>query len=267
MDSSRPLVTIITPSYNQGQFIEATIRSVLAQTYTNIEYIVLDAMSNDQTEKVLESYRGKITKVVRESDKGQSDAIVKGFKMAHGDLVGWINSDDVLYPNCVEELVKHYSDNPKVDLFVVPVIDIVDEAGEKTGVIKAPLISRDFILRRNTEIIQPGSFFRRLALEQVGYFNSSLRFSMDLDLWLRLLKTGGFTNYSKVAMAGYREWGGTKTSTGGQRLLKERRTMLFSHGAKWNDATIISINIQLLKERLKNNQVLGPVVRWLRSRG
>ena len=98
--NDRPLVTIVTPTYNQGQFIEETIRSVLGQSYPNIEYIVLDAMSTDQTPEIVDRYRDQIAIARREPDRGQSDAIVKGFKLASGDLVGWINSDDVRRTDC-----------------------------------------------------------------------------------------------------------------------------------------------------------------------
>src|SRR5438045_443911 len=95
-------VSIITPSYNQGQFIEETILSVLNQTYQNVEYIVIDGGSTDNTLDVVNKYKDKIDVIISEKDNGQSDAINKGFKIAKGELIGWLNSDDALYPYCVE---------------------------------------------------------------------------------------------------------------------------------------------------------------------
>ncbi|OYU92630.1 MAG: glycosyltransferase, partial [Bacteroidetes bacterium B1(2017)] len=100
------LFTIITPSFNQGEFIEATILSVLNQTYKNIQYIIVDGGSTDNTMDIVNKYRDSIDIIVHEKDKGQSDAINKGFKLSKGDLIGWINSDDILYPTCVENIIK-----------------------------------------------------------------------------------------------------------------------------------------------------------------
>ena len=226
-----PLVTIITPTYNQGQFIEATIKSVLAQTYKNIEYIVIDAMSTDGTVKILELYNNQIIKIIREPDEGQSDAIVKGFKMAKGELIGWINSDDLLYSDCIEKVVAVYKETPDAVLFYNSKMDILAEDGSYKKLVNVPLISRDHLLRIETNLIQPGSFYTKSALVKVDYFNRKLKYSMDLDLWLRLLNVGRFVDIGSNPIAGYREWEGTKTSTGSLTLLKERKKLLIIHGA------------------------------------
>ena len=96
-EENKPLVTIVTPSYNQGQFIEETILSVLNQTYNNIQYIIIDGDSTDGTKKVLDKYKNRVDVIISEKDKGQTDAINKGFKLAKGELVGWLNSDDIFY--------------------------------------------------------------------------------------------------------------------------------------------------------------------------
>lgn len=260
-----PLVTIITPTYNQGQFIEATIKSVLGQTYKNIEYIVIDAMSADNTEKVLEKYQNKINKIIREPDQGQSDAIVKGFKMAQGDLVGWINSDDTLYPDCVEKIVAAYQKSPQAVLFYNSKIDIVSESGVFQRVVDVPVYDRNRLLRHSNTLVQPGSFYSNKALAKVGYFNKNLKFSMDLDLWLRLLNVGESVNISSEPIAAYREWGGTKTATGDAKLLKERKLMLASHGAKATDRTMRAIYLGLIKSCVRNLPYMGRALKRLKE--
>lgn len=250
--TDHPLVTIITPTYNQGQFIEETIRSVLAQTYPKIEYIVLDAMSTDATQEIVESYRDRIAVVRREPDHGQSDAIVKGFKLAQGELVGWINSDDLLYPDCVERIVRAYRQQPEAALFYCSSIDIISESGKHLDTMRLPLVSREHLLRECNTLIQPGSFYRRTALEQVDYFDPSLRYSMDLDLWLRLLTAGGSVDVHDAPIAAYREWSGTKTTTGGNQLATERVQMLNRHGGVSSDPAQRQLRAGVRKNQLKS---------------
>lgn len=251
MTSFQPLVTIITPSYNQGQFIEATINSVLAQTYHNIEYIVIDALSTDNTASVIDKYRSRITCVIQEADNGQSDAIVKGFKLAKGDLVGWINSDDLLYPDCVAKLVSSYEKNKNAVLFYDPDIDIISENGTLIKCMNVSVVSGAALLKQSNTLVQPGSFYSSSALKSINYFDTDLRYSMDLDLWLRLLKIGGCVSFGNGAVAAYREWDGTKTSTGNAKLLSERKRLLLKHGANFFDKTILNINLNLFKFTLK----------------
>lgn len=257
--TTSPLVSIITPTYNQGQFIEVTIQSVLGQTYRNIEYIIIDAMSTDNTAEVLARYRDKVTQIIREPDEGQSDAIVKGFRLARGELVGWINSDDILYPDCVEKIVAAYRSNPTSVLFYNSKIDIISEAGSFRRRVDVPIVNGDQLLRHCNTLVQPGSFYKNEALVKVDYFNKSLRFSMDLDLWLRLLNVGSCVNVGSEPIAGYREWGGTKTSTGDAELLRERKVLLLSHGARAHDKTILAINSALAKSFVKNLPFIGGV--------
>ena len=108
-----PKITVVTPSYNQGQFIEATIKSVIGQQYPNLEYIVCDGGSTDETVEILKKYADKITWWCSEKDKGQSDAINKGMHRATGDIVCWINSDDVLLPGTLLTVAKFFHDHPE----------------------------------------------------------------------------------------------------------------------------------------------------------
>ncbi len=248
-----PLISIITPTYNQGQFIESTIKSVLKQNYPNIEYIIFDSMSTDNTHEILERYNSKISKIIREKDEGQSDAIIKGFKLAKGQLVGWINSDDILSPDCIQRIVEAYNDNIDSVLFYNSKINIISEDGSFKKQINVPVMNFDYLLRKNNTLIQPGSFYKKNTLIDIDFFDKKLKYSMDLDLWLRLLKVGDLVNVNGKPIASYREWDGTKTSTGNSILLRERKAMLLGHGANEFDNSIVLININLIKLFLKNN--------------
>ena len=186
MEKDDILVTIVTPSYNQGQFIEDTIKSVLNQTYKNIQYIVVDGASSDNTMEVVERYRDKIDIIISERDKGQTDAINKGFRLAKGELVGWINSDDMLLPYCVEEIVKLYKQNPDGAIFYGSKIDMIDSKNSHLKYYINNMQNRERILRRNYDVSQPGSFYRKDILEKVNYLDESIHYCMDLDLFLKL---------------------------------------------------------------------------------
>jgi glycosyltransferase involved in cell wall biosynthesis len=263
MKNNFPLISIITPSYNQGQFIEATIKSVLGQSYPNIEYIVIDALSTDATAEVIDLYKEKISHVIQEKDKGQSDAIVKGFKLAKGELVGWINSDDVLYPDCVRFLVDAYLKTPQAVLFYGPELDIISESGVFVRRMSVHNVSLDGLLRVRNMLPQPGSFYKRESLAKVNYFDIGLKYSMDLDLWIRLLQVGQAVEINALPIAAIREWEGTKTATGTTALLIERRKMLLSHGAKITDKTILMIYVGLLKWGIKETPLIGGMAKFM----
>ena len=226
-------VSIITPSYNQGKFIEATINSVLDQTYPNIEYIIIDGGSNDETMKIVEKYRPRLSHIIHENDKGQTDAINKGFKLASGELVGWINSDDVLYPNCVEEIVRIYqSSELKPAIVYSSKIDVIDEVGHYIRTRETEIKTKEDLLNRNYDVIQQGSFYKTALVKEIGYLDEKLHYCMDLDLWLRLLDRGPIASFHKGSLAGFRFWGDTKTSTGGIKFINEIYLTIKKHKAK-----------------------------------
>jgi glycosyltransferase involved in cell wall biosynthesis len=206
----KPLVSIITPSYNQGEFIEDTIRSVINQTYTNIEYIIMDAKSTDSTIKILEKYKDKSNiKIVIEKDKGQSDAINKGFKLASGEIIGWINSDDVLKLDCVENIVNAFNNN-KAAAIVYGDIEHIDEQGNFIKRVIPRELTYDSLLNVHPDVVQPGSFYKGDYVREVGYLDENIHFAMDYDLWLRLLKKGKAIRLNAV-LAEFRLQSNSKT--------------------------------------------------------
>jgi len=178
-----PLVSVVTPSYNQGAFIRATIESVLAQDYPSIEYLVVDGGSTDGTQATLRGY-GERVRWVSEPDRGQADALNKSFRLTSGAILGWLNSDDVYLPGAVRAAVETLADQPDLAL-VYGDAQYIGPDGRRLGAYP----TEPFDLRRLAQtcfICQPAGFFRREALEAVGGLDASLHYAMDYDLWFRL---------------------------------------------------------------------------------
>jgi glycosyltransferase involved in cell wall biosynthesis len=177
-----PMVSVVTPSLNQGKFIEGTIRSVLEQSYPNLEYIVVDGGSTDETRDILRRYDGRLTSI-SEKDRGQTDAVNKGFRMAHGEIFGWMNADDQYCPGAISEALDCFIRDPDVMLVYGAAKDI-DVDGKYMQ--NYPTESFDFEkLPYRCIISQPAAFMRKSLIEHVGYLNADLECSMDLDLWIR----------------------------------------------------------------------------------
>jgi len=240
-------VSIITPSYNQGQFIEATINSVINQTYKNIEYILLDACSTDNTSNIIKKYENEISTIVCEKDNGQSDAINKGFKLATGELVAWINSDDILYPDCVERIVNAYLDNPDGAIFYSNNYNVIDKDGVIRRNSSLKVRDRNYLLKEKFDVLQPGSFYVTEKVKRVNYLDENIHYCMDLDLWLKLLKLGSIVDIEGGPLAAYREWELTKTSTGAEKFYKNIYEILRKHGASIYDRSIRSVMILYMK--------------------
>lgn len=208
-------VSIITPSYNQGEYIEETIESILGQTYKNIELIIVDGKSTDNTHKVLDKYKNiENVKIIIESDKGQSDAINKGFKIATGELVGWVNSDDLLEPDCIDKVVSEYYKNPKASIIFGNIM-LIDSKGKDIKMVSANPISYEYLLNKNPDVNQQGSFYNSKLLKQVNYLDEDIHYTMDYDLWLRLLKENNSVSIINEVIAKFRLHNTSKTSGGG----------------------------------------------------
>lgn len=182
--------SIIIPSFNQGQYIQKTIDSILEQNYSHFEILVMDGGSTDNTVKILESY-GKKIYWVSEKDDGQTHAINKGLKLAKGNIIGYINSDDWYLPGCFDSVNQFFQKNADKH-WVTGEYSIVNDQGkpiQKLVSLYKTMLRRFFTV--NTIFIinfiaQPSTFWKRDVFEQIGYFDESLRYTMDYDYWLRI---------------------------------------------------------------------------------
>lgn len=186
------LISIIIPSYNQGKFIKQTIDSILNQTYKNVEVLVIDGQSSDSTIEVLKTYGNQIF-WISEKDNGQTDAINKGIKLAKGEVITYLNSDDYYLDGTLENIVNHFIEN-KNTLWITGDYIIVDEKGNEIQslIAKYKKILRKFLSLNLLSILnpinQPSTFLTKKLIDKIGYFNDDLKYTMDYDYWLRAIK-------------------------------------------------------------------------------
>ena len=185
-----PLVSIVTPSYNQGRYIEATIRSVLLQGYPNLEYIIIDGGSSDQTAEIVKKYERWLTYWVSESDRGQADAINKGFSRSTGRILNWINSDDFLEKNALTRVALALAGADKDVGAVVGMGNWIDTYGQIVRFKLPSEISKNTLLRwswaAGEGFLQPACFVTRDAWEFGGPLSLVLHYCMDLALWIKI---------------------------------------------------------------------------------
>ena len=182
------LVSIITPSYNQAKYLEQTILSVLNQDYPTIEYIVMDGVSTDGSVDIIRKYAGKLTYWESVKDKGQADAINKGFARATGEIIAWLNSDDYYLPGTVSAAVKIFEQNPDVVLVYGNML-AVDANGQTFNTLTYKQLTLEDLL--SFQIIgQPAVFMRRSALQKTSGLDLSFHFLLDHLLWIQIAKQG-----------------------------------------------------------------------------
>jgi len=188
MTSNLPLVSIITPSFNQARYLEDTIRSVLDQDYPCLEYFVVDGDSTDGSVDIIRKYADKLTWWISEKDSGQAEAINKGLIRAQGEIVAWLNSDDTYLPGAISAAVKALEENPDTVL-VYGNMQAIDDHGETINILKYNQLNLEDLLCFQI-IDQPAVFFRREVLDKAGYLDITYHCFLDHHLWLRIALQG-----------------------------------------------------------------------------
>ncbi|HDD62614.1 MAG TPA: glycosyltransferase [Chloroflexi bacterium] len=192
----RPLVSIITPSYNQVKYLEDTIQSVIQQDYPNLEYIIVDGGSTDGSPEVIERYQDKFAWWVSESDQGQADAINKGFRKATGEIVAWLNSDDLYLPGTISSAVELFQKNPAAGVIYGDAVS-ADADGRLLNELRfSSWGTRDFL--QFNIICQPAVFMKRSIVEKVGYLDPNYHFFLDHQLWIRLSRETEFVHHPEI---------------------------------------------------------------------
>lgn len=211
-----PSISLVTPSFNQGSTIRETIESVLGQDYPGLEYFVADGGSKDETVAILQSY-GKRFQWVSEPDRGQSHAINKGWGRSQGEIVAWLNSDDLLAPGALQAVGRFFAEHPEIDGLYGD-CDYIDGNGQRLSAYPAePFDYTKLVARTINYLPQPATFIRRRVLETTGGVDEALHYVMDFDLWLRAGLQHSFA-YLPVHLAALRVYGAAKSVAGLDRM-------------------------------------------------
>lgn len=235
-----PIVSIVTPSYNQGQFIEDTIKSVLSQEGDfYIDYIIMDGGSEDNSLEIIKEYeqllkdgrwtircRGIKYRWVNKKDRGQSDAVNRGWAMAEGGILGWLNSDDTLLPEALKEAVGLFTQNPETAI-VYGEGYYIDEKGSIISRFNTDRSAKKLLLEINY-ILQPTVFLHKRVFDRIGMLDESLHYCMDYDLWIRASREFDFAYINKY-LATFRIYKGSKNMSNWVNLSKEEIMLLKRH--------------------------------------
>ena len=248
-------VSIVTPSYNQVQYIEETIQSVLSQNYPDIEYIIVDGGSTDGTVDIIKKYEDKLAYWVSEKDKGQTEAINKGFARAKGDILAWINSDDSYEPGAVSAAVKFLQEHPHVGM-VYGDCNFINQSGKVIGKFNAAQTDYRLIRQGYVHIPQQTMFFRADLWKQVGPLDPSFYFAMDYDLWTRIAARAEI-RYVPQTWANFRLHTSGKTIMADDRCWPEMIRVHYRDGGSFFSTIVAKYYIRKL---------IAPFWNWRRRR-
>jgi len=248
-----PLVSIVTPSFNQSRFLEAAIRSVLDLDYPHIELIIIDGGSTDGSVEVIQKYADKLASWVSEPDMGQADAVNKGFAQAKGEIFAWLNSDDTYEPQAVSEAVGFLQENPVIGM-VYGDANFIDEKGRVIGRFPAAQTNYRRLRRGYVHIPQQAAFWRASLWRQVGPLDTSLYFAMDYDFWVRLARISELRYHPRV-WANFRLHGDSKTILDDDRCWPEMLRVHQRDRGSW---------FSLIVAKYYLRKVFAPWVTWRR---
>lgn len=224
----KPKISIITPSFNQGQYLEQTIESVLSQDYENKELIIVDGGSTDNSVEIIKKYSKHLAWWVSEKDEGQAHAINKGLSKATGGVFNWINSDDYLEPGALSAIGKAFQQNPEASVVCGYTHCFYEETGETSHTYRMGIKRNPTRTLLDIEMNQPGTWYRADILKALGGVNQSLRYVFDDELWMRYLVKYGLEHVLKLddLLAHFRLHKMSKTvGEGRANFLKERTSI------------------------------------------
>ena len=247
-----PLVSIITPSFNQAQYLEATIQSVLGQDYPRLEYIIVDGGSTDGSAAVIKKYEGRLAWWVSEQDKGQTDAINKGFNRANGEILAWLNSDDTYNPGAVSAAVKFLMDNPEIAM-VYADCDFINEQGGVIGKFNSAQTDHRRLREGYVHIPQQTMFFRAKYWKELGPLDPSFYFAMDYDLWTRISARAPIKYLRGQTWANFRIHNFGKTSSADDRCWPEMLRVHYRDGGGFFSVIVAKYYLR---------KIIGPLWKW-----
>ena len=248
-----PLVTIVTPSFNQASYLEETIKSVLTQDYPHIEYIIIDGGSTDGSVDIIKKYEDKLGYWESVKDKGQTDAINKGFNRAKGHILAWLNSDDTYAsPHAIADAVNYLVAHPETAL-VYADCDFINEAGDVIG--KFASRQTDYAKLRSgyVHIPQQTMFFRAKYWQQLGPLDPSFYFAMDYDLWVRIAKRAPLHYLPGKTWANFRIHTSSKTNINDERGWKEMLRVHYRDGGSFFSPIVAKYYLR---------KIIGPLWKW-----
>ncbi len=228
----QPLISIVTPSFNQANYIEATIRSVLEQDYPAIEYIIVDGGSTDGSVDIIRRYENRLAWWASEPDHGQTDALNKGFAKATGEILAWINSDDTYEPGALKAAANYLVGHPEIGM-VYADTNFIDGNGRNIGQFPAAATDLRRLKRGYVHIPQQATFFRADLWQQVGPLDPDFYFAMDYDLWVRLAKITQFTYLPGETWANFRLHTSGKTMAADDRCWPEMLKVHYRDGGSF----------------------------------
>ncbi len=265
-----PKITIVTPSFNQGIFLEETILSVLNQNYPNLEYIIIDGGSSDNSINIIKKYEKHLTYWISEKDNGQSDAINKGIIMATGDIFNWLNSDDFLSPRALFIVAEQFK-NTKISV----VCGKTYHYGNGDPYISAPSTYFDYQNEKAfvPRINQPATFFKMDIIKELGPLNNNLHYCMDLEWWVKYLFLHGHQHISfrEDVLVNFREHKMSKTMSQSFKftedkclllisILSKKRGIKNSFGDHIFDIDFNNYSIEFLEKMSAHELLMGVIV-------
>lgn len=259
MKKDLPKISVVTPSFNQGQFLEECIKSVIKQDYPDFEYIIIDGGSTDNSLDIIAEYKQYLAYSVSEPDNGQSSAISKGFKKAKGELVAWLNSDDYYLPGAFRMVAEAYGRNPEASFYFGNGLRVDSKGMKKSRFFESETVNfnRDALLYCLNYILQPATFINASCLKKIDFLDEGLDFGMDTDLWLRLSKEK-MPVFVPETLAASREYGDTKTSTGSFQRIEELRQIAEKHTGQPMTPGILLYFLDTLRRFIVQEESLFP---------